>query len=100
MSTDEKNRSRAVLGQAKLALRFQIPSQASLHGIVQTHRPLAPRVALLFRALREIKKCQELASRKKHGARPACRDGGVFEKISASLLVRGFAKRPHHSRSE
>jgi len=37
---------------------------------------------------------------KKHGARPACRDDGVFEKTSASLLVREFAKRPHHSRSE
>jgi hypothetical protein len=29
---------RAELGQAKLALRFQIPSQASLHGTVKTHR--------------------------------------------------------------
>ena len=39
--------SRAVLGQAKPALLFQIPSQASLHGIVKTHRSLASRVALL-----------------------------------------------------
>jgi hypothetical protein len=29
--------------QAKLALRFQIPSQASLHGIVKTHHPIASR---------------------------------------------------------
>jgi hypothetical protein len=29
----------AMLGQAKLALCFQIPSQASLHGIMKTHRP-------------------------------------------------------------
>jgi hypothetical protein len=29
---------RASLGQAKLALRFQIPSQASSHGIVNPHR--------------------------------------------------------------
>jgi hypothetical protein len=28
-----------MLGQAKLALRFQIPSQASSHGIVNSHRP-------------------------------------------------------------
>jgi hypothetical protein len=28
-----------MLGQAKLALCFQIPSQASLHGIVKSHRP-------------------------------------------------------------
>jgi len=37
---------------------------------------------------------------KKHGARPACRDGEVFEKTSASLLAREFTKRPHHSPSE
>jgi len=43
--TDRKTRGGA--WQAKLAQRFQIPSQASLHGIVKTHRPLAPRVALL-----------------------------------------------------
>jgi hypothetical protein len=30
---------RAALGQAKLALCLQIPSQASLHGTVKTHRP-------------------------------------------------------------
>jgi hypothetical protein len=30
---------RAALGQAKLALCFHIPSQASLHGTVKTHRP-------------------------------------------------------------
>jgi len=28
-----------MLGQAKLALCFQIPSQASLHGILKSHRP-------------------------------------------------------------
>ena len=39
---------RAALGQAKLALRFQIPSQASLHGIVKTQRLLAPRAPLLL----------------------------------------------------
>jgi hypothetical protein len=30
---------KAMLGQAKLALCFQIPSQASWHGIVKSHRP-------------------------------------------------------------
>ena len=39
--------SRAVLGQAKLALRFQIPSQASLNVIVKSHRLLTSRAALL-----------------------------------------------------
>ena len=36
--TDEAE-AQAALGQAKLALRFKIPSQANLHGIVKTHRP-------------------------------------------------------------
>ncbi len=31
---------RAVLGQAKLAMAFRIPSQASLHGILKAHRSL------------------------------------------------------------
>jgi len=43
----EKGERRAGLREPVLALRFQIPSQASLHGIVKTHRPLAPRAALL-----------------------------------------------------
>jgi hypothetical protein len=37
---------RAMLGQAKLALCFQIPSQASLNGILKTHRSFAPQMAL------------------------------------------------------
>jgi hypothetical protein len=53
-----------------------------------------------FRALREIKKLPRIGVQKKHGARPACRDGGVFEKTSASLIARGFAKKPLHSRGE
>jgi hypothetical protein len=36
-----------VLGQAKLALHFQTLAQASLHGIVKTHRSSAERMALL-----------------------------------------------------
>jgi hypothetical protein len=50
--------------------------------------------------LLEIKKVPRIGIQKKHGTRPEFRDGGVFEKISASLLARGFAKRPLHSRSE
>jgi hypothetical protein len=46
------------------ALRFQIPSQASLHGILKTHRPLAPRAALLFRAEREM---NGMGEKKTHG---------------------------------
>jgi len=89
-----------MLGQAKLALCFQIPSQASLHGIMKSHRPLAPRAALLCAPCAKSRNLPRIGIQKKHGARPACRDGGVFKKTSASLLVRGFAKRPHHSRSE
>ena len=53
-----------------------------------------------FRALREMKKLPRIGLQKKHGAHPACRDGGVFEKASTNLLARGFAKKPLHSRSE
>ena len=53
-----------------------------------------------FRALREMKKLPSIGVQKKHGARPACRDGGVFEKTSASLLARELAKKLLHSRSE
>jgi hypothetical protein len=53
-----------------------------------------------FRALREMKKLPKIGLQKKHGAHPACRDGGVFEKTSTSLLAMGFAKKPLHSRSE
>lgn len=48
MGTDILIMRRAVLGQANLALLFQIPSQARLHGIVKTQRPLAPRAPLLL----------------------------------------------------
>jgi len=53
-----------------------------------------------FRSLREMKKSPRIGIQKKSGARPACRDGGFFEKTSASLLARGFAKKPLHLRSE
>jgi len=46
-----------------------------------------------------MKKLPRFGFQKKHGARPACRDGGVFEKTSASLLAREFAKKLLHSRS-
>jgi hypothetical protein len=47
-----------------------------------------------------MKKLPKIGLQKKHGAHPACRDGGVFEKASTNLLARGFAKKPLHSRSE
>ena len=53
-----------------------------------------------FRALREMKKLPRIGIQKKSGARSACRDGGFFEKTSAGLLARGFAKMLLHSHSE
>ena len=53
-----------------------------------------------FRASREMKKLPRIGIQKKSGARPACRDGGFFEKTSAGLLTRRFAKKLLHSRSE
>ena len=53
MGTDEAETQ----GDARspgLALRFQIPSQASLHGIVQTHRSIRSANGPAFRALREM----------------------------------------------
>jgi hypothetical protein len=40
-----------------------------------------------------MKKLPRIGVQKKHGACPACRDGGAFEKTPASLLARGFAKK-------
>jgi hypothetical protein len=45
---------RAILGQAKLALCFQIPSQASLHGIQKSHRSFPPQMALRFRFAQKL----------------------------------------------
>jgi hypothetical protein len=50
MDTDTEKRGFA--WQAKLALRFQIPLQASLRGIRKTHRSPAALVATLGRELR------------------------------------------------
>jgi hypothetical protein len=47
-----------------------------------------------------MKKLPRIGVQKKHGAGPACRYGGFFEKKSASLLAREFAKKPLYSRSE
>ena len=72
-----------MLGQAKLALCFQIPSQASWHGIVKPHRsfgyangPTMPRPEF---------------SRKKHGVALDLQAGMCCEKASASLLASFFS---------
>jgi hypothetical protein len=75
---------RAVLGRAKLALCFQIPSQASLHEILKPHRSfccangptLAPRSEILG---------------KKHRVALGFQAGMCCEKASASPLVSVFS---------
>jgi hypothetical protein len=71
---------------SQAALRFQIPSEASLHWILKTHRPLAPRAALLFAPCARSRKCQELASRKSTGqARLAGMAGFLKRHLQACL---------------
>ena len=41
--------SQGLAWASQAALHFQISSQVSLHGILKTHRLLAPQVSLLFR---------------------------------------------------
>ena len=79
-------RRRAALGQAKPALRFQISSQASWHGIVKSRRSLASRAALLFAPCARCRNCQELASRKNTGhARLAGMAGFLKRHLQACL---------------
>ena len=47
-----------------------------------------------------MKKLPRIGVQKKHGARSACRDGGVFEKTSASSLASAFSKQLRHSCNE
>jgi hypothetical protein len=74
---------KAMLGQAKLALCFQIPSQASLSGILKPYRsfcyangPSMPHPEF---------------SGKKHGVALALQAGRCFEKASASPLASVFS---------
>jgi hypothetical protein len=73
-----------MLGQAKLALCFQIPSQASLHGILKPHRPFCYTNGPAMLRLEFW--------RKKAGLRLACQAGRCFEKASASALASVFYK--------
>jgi hypothetical protein len=75
---------RAVLGRAKLALCFQIPSQASLHGILEPHRSLcySNGPALSLRAEIVGRKC---------GVALGLQAGMCCEKASASPLVSVFS---------
>jgi len=73
-----------MLGQAKLALCFKIPSQASLHGILKPHRSFccanSPAIA----------PCSEIFGRK-CGVALGLQAGMCCEKASASPLVSVFS---------
>jgi hypothetical protein len=47
INTDEAA-AQGLAWTSQAARRFQIPSQASLHGILKTHRSSAPRLPLLL----------------------------------------------------
>jgi hypothetical protein len=70
-----------MLGQAKPALCFPIPSQASLHGILKTHRSFAPQMALLY---------PEIFGRK-YGVALGFQAGMCCEEASASGLASVFS---------
>ena len=77
-------KSGAMLGRAKLALCFQIPSQASLHGILKAQRSLccANGPALAPRSEIFGRKC---------GVALGFQAGMCCEKASASPLARVFS---------
>ena len=75
---------RAMLGQAKLALCFQIPSQASLHGILKAHRSLCCANGPALAPRSEI-------FGEKYGVALGLQAGMCCEKASASPLARVFS---------
>jgi hypothetical protein len=85
MGTDKTKQVGAWASQA--ALRFQIPSQSSLHGIVKTHRSLAPRAALLFAP---CARSMEWGKKKTQGCDWLAKRGGVLEKHPKARLRVSF----------
>ena len=94
INTDGQRSCRAVLGQAKLAPCFQIPSQASLHGIVKPHRSFCYANGPAFYA-----SCRKLLE-KIAGLRLFAKRGDVVKKHPQARLRVFFAKQIQHSRSE
>ena len=74
-----------MLGQAKLALCLQIPSQASLHGILKPHRSFCYANGPAFCASRKMWKIE-----KKHWVALGFQAGRCCEKASASPLASVF----------
>ena len=82
-----------MLGQAKLALCFQIPSQASLHGILKSIAHYATQMALRFRFAQRF--LGENA-----GLRLVSKRRCVVKKHPQVGLRVSFPQRIQHSRSE
>jgi hypothetical protein len=81
-----------MLGQAKLALCFQIPSQASLHGILKPHRSFC---CANGPAMLRQKSLGENA-----GLRLASKRGCIVKKYLQARLRGSFSQHIQHSRSE
>ena len=82
-----------MLGQAKLALCFAIPSQASLHGILKSIAYYATQMALRFRF------AQKLLG-ENTGLRLVSKRGCVVKKHLQARLRVSFPQQIHHSHSE
>jgi hypothetical protein len=82
--TDGQRYAGLCLGIAKLALCFQIPSQASLHRILKPHRPFC------YANGPTLAPCSEIF-RKKHRVALGLQAGRCFEKAPASPLASVFS---------
>jgi hypothetical protein len=81
-----------MLGQAKLALRFQIPSQASLHEILKLHRSFC---CANGPAMLRQKSLGENA-----GLRLVSKRGCIVKMHPQACLRGSFSQHIQHSRSE
>jgi hypothetical protein len=84
---------RAMLGPAKLALCFQIPSQASLHGILKSIAHYARQMALRFRFAQRF-------LGENTGLRLVSKRGCVVKKHRQARLRGSFSQHIQHSHSE
>ena len=84
---------KAVLGRAKLSLCFQIPSQASLHGILKSIAHYATQMALRFRFAQKL-----LGENTK--LRLVSKRGCVVKKHPEARLRGSFLQHIQHSHSE
>jgi hypothetical protein len=83
-----------MLGQAKLAPCFQIPSQASLNGILKPHRSFCYANGPAFCASRKN------LLEKNTGLRSVSQRGNVVKKHPQARLRVSFPQQIQHSRGE